>query len=107
MRRNEAIVWVVGLLMIAVSGCANITPHENFKSNLECSVGRNMDEPFLTKNDTLVSTRQLSNGDIEYRYQHFYGKKHPCIHIYEVNPETRIIQKVGFEGNENTCYITP
>lgn len=93
------------LVVIAPSGCASVTPHENFKDQLYRKVGKNIDNlpPFWARERDLVDKKTLSNGNVEYRYQGIRS----CQYMFEVGPKSRIIVNARFEGKEFDCVINP
>ena len=103
--RNVAVVLFLAHMLLS---CTTATPHENFKNGLQLSVGWSIDSQGYSGEGyphLLLSQKTLQNSNLEYRYE---GDGFPpCIHIFEVNPRTRIIVRADFEGTERNCYITP
>ena len=67
-------------LVLLVSACSALTPHENFKVFLYRDVGKSVDgDPrFLACSSTdkgIVAQESLSNGNIEYKHQYLAGGK--------------------------------
>ena len=103
-------VATVLLFVYLFVGCTTVTPHENFKNNLQLYVGLTLNDElgFLENGRArLLSKKMLSNGNLEYRYASASGYTPPCIIIYEINPERRIIVRADFEGTEKNCHIVP
>ena len=84
------------------------TAHQNFKVQLNKAVGTSIDD---TRPGTWVdhrkpiNVRTLTNGNVEYTYLYMRGRS--CRFMFEVNPSTRIIVNVRFEGKESDCVINP
>ena len=92
------------LVILNATSCVVIMPHENFKNDLRLWVGANIDSPhYNIKPELLLSTRILDNGNIEYRYRYLGD----CVRLFEVDPKSRIILRVGFEGSEKFCILPP
>jgi hypothetical protein len=91
-------------LLAFVTGCATVTPHENFKNNLRLRIGWSIDAQFYDlQREHLLSTMTLANGHLEYRYR----QANDCVEIYEVDPKTRLIVRTDFEGSDKSCIIQP
>jgi hypothetical protein len=60
------------LLLLVLSSCSTLTPHENFKAHMESNIGSSIDqprEPGVGLSKYLLSTVALPNGNIENEYQ--------------------------------------
>ena len=81
-----------------------MTPHENFKRNLQCAVGSRADKPnvFLSP-DLLLSETVLANGNVEYVYRYSIG----CNMKFVVDERTQIIVAASFDGDEKACVWVP
>ena len=95
-----------GLVMVSliVSGC--VSRHETFKEILRDNIGDNVDNipPYaLGRITALIDSKVLPNGNIENKYK--YGGT--CIYFFEIDPKTRIIVGVRFEGKERDCVVAP
>lgn len=90
------------------TSCTAVTPHENFKISLRTMIGVNMDSLNM-KGSQLISTKILPNNNIEYRYRRIHRRNDPigCIHIFEVDPASRVIVRTDFEGSEYSCSMRP
>jgi hypothetical protein len=91
---------------LSESGCASMSPHENFKAHLHAAIGQRMDRipPYHWPYERdFVNTKILPNGDIEKTYKYL----RTCKYIFEINPGTNTIVGARFEGSENDCVINP
>lgn len=101
------------LAVVVVLGCTTVTPHENFVNMLNRQVGENWTwlrtHHQFPAEETLINSRELPNGNVEKKYKNTwgFGRKRTCISIYEIDPKTEIIVRVGFEGTEEDCVINP
>ncbi len=93
-------------LMLILSSCSALTPHENFKAHMDFNMGSSIDEPReagVALSKYLLSSRTLLNGNIENKYRHVRS----CRYFFEYNPETRNIVGWRFEGSQPDCVIAP
>lgn len=93
-------------LILILSSCSTLTPHENFKAQREFNIGSSIDKPrvagvALAK--YLVQSKSLPNGNIENEY---LGRG-SCRYFFEFDPGTRIIVDWRFEGTEEDCVVVP
>jgi len=105
MRRIKAL-FISGLLVLMLSFCSTLTPHENFKAHMEFNVGSSIDkprEPSIALPKYLLGFRVLPHGNTENEYRHVRA----CRYFFEFNPETRIIVGWRFEGSDKDCVIVP
>lgn len=100
---NGCRIVLISCVLVAASGCAGVTPHENFKEGLRLMVGYNIDTFRSRTRKTLLSESALANGNVEYRFLY----RQDCTEIYEVDPKTRLIVRADFEGSERSCTIVP
>lgn len=107
MSRSSSRFITLFALGIAVIGCTTMTPHENFKDHLAIWVGYDADKLRKSRSRDHLSIASLDNGDIEYRYIHYYVRNKPCTEIFIVDPATGIIKSVDSEGGERACVIAP
>jgi len=94
------------LLLMLLSSCSSVTPHENFKAHMSHNVGMRIDNSLggnwaIPK--YLVNTIHLPNGNIENEYE-FHGN---CRYFFEIDANTQIIVGWRFEGSEQDCGIVP
>jgi len=101
-------IWMkfllVGFLGLLFSSC--ISPHENFKDHMRCTVGESIDDPRswgYPYPDRYLGSKSLPNGNIENEYQYI----RTCRYFFEYDPETRTIVNWRFEGKESDCVINP
>lgn len=94
-----------------ILACANreITDgHENFKGFNKRVVGKLINDRLAGGNQKPLSIIKLENGNSEYRYQlNGNGRRPSCIEIYEVNPQTEIVVRSSYIGDEKGCVIVP
>lgn len=103
--KEKKSAWIM-LIVITFLGCNSMTPHENFKAQLNNKIGKKWNElPYFQfpSEKYLISTKILTNGNLEKRYR----SRKKCIHIYEIDPKTNIIVNASFEGSETDCAINP
>ena len=86
-----------------IVGCTATTPHENFVEILSSRVGSKIDDFYNLRPSLKIAERGLSNGNIEYKYKYFGD----CVETYEVEPTTRIIRSVSYEGSNKWCSVSP
>jgi hypothetical protein len=91
------------LLPVAFSGCASVTPQENFKDALYREIGKSVDNSLWAPRRYLISEKTMSNGNVEYRYQYLRS----CRYMFEIEPKSRVIVNARFEGKEFDCVINP
>jgi hypothetical protein len=99
-------IWLGGALMLVLSSCSALTPHENFRAHMESNVGSSIDkprEPGVALPRYLLGSKTLLNGNIENEYR----DRGTCRYYFEYNPLTRIIVNWRFEGSEKDCVIAP
>lgn len=97
---------VVALMLISVSSCSSMTPHENFKSLMSHNVGSSIDMPRVAgsaRAEYLLGSKILPNGNIENQYR----GRGTCRVFFEFDPITSIIVNWRFEGGERDCEIVP
>jgi len=98
------------LAVFVLSGCATMTPHENYLNHLKWVVGKNwtwLRENYqLPGEQYLISSEKLSNGNIEKKYKWTMGK-YSCTDIYEIDLSTNIVVRSGFEGRDEDCVSPP
>jgi hypothetical protein len=101
-RRSLTVVIVIWLGSVA--GCSSPAAcsecFANFQRSMEGAVGAPMDLQSSGLAGNLLSETALPNGNIEYRFRHY---RSGCELIYEVNPNTRIIERDGFLGDVQNC----
>jgi hypothetical protein len=102
---------ILALTVAIVAGCAHFTPeaaHENFKRDLRADIGQDIDHSTYTSLDPRLrlSEERLANGQIRYRYKSGIGNGQ-CTTIYDVDPLTRKIVAVNFEGSTRECSLPP
>jgi len=94
-------------IIILSIGCANISPHDNFKEAIASEIGTSIDNApsYSWRHEKdLISSRVLPNGNIENKYKYY---KEACVYFFEIDPQTRVIVKARFEGNKNDCVLIP
>lgn len=105
--------WYCFAVVLVVLGCTTVTPHQNFVNMLNRQVGKNWmwlrAHHQFPSEETLISSKELPNGNIEKKYKSTLGfvKKRTCISIYEIDPKTDIIVRADFEGTEEDCVMNP
>jgi len=91
-------------IMLMLSSCSTITPHENFKAHMEYNVGKNIGLPQKWMGiDRYVGSKTLQNGNVENEYK-LLGA---CRYFFEINPASKIIVSWRFEGGKKDCAIAP
>lgn len=73
---------------------------------MDFNVGSSIDnplEPGVALPKYLLSSKTLSNENIENEYRHVGS----CRYFFEFSPETRMIVRWRFEGSEQDCVIYP
>ena len=105
----EKLLFFMLFVALSTSGCASVTPHENFKDQLNRKVGKNIDNlpPFWARERDLIQKKLLINGNVEYRYWGLSRGLRSCQYIFEVEPKSRMIVNVRYEGKEFDCVINP
>jgi hypothetical protein len=104
--RGMAIVIVA----IGIGSCAyfrSLTPeaaHRNFLNNLNTYIGKDIeyDRGWL-RVALRVSSEPLDNGMVRYRHR-VIGE---CIAIFDVDPSSRKVVVVNYEGSTEQCSIPP
>ena len=108
MKTKFAFTFVFCLVLTACASNTEATiGHENFKSFLSHTLGKPISYRLAGAGRTPLSITKLQNGNDEYRYE-LNGpnvRRPSCIRIFEVNPETKIILRATYEGNEKGCVI--
>lgn len=96
-------------LLVFLSACylSKLTPeaaHQNYLSGLNATIGQDIDQSRYTslRKELRVSEEILGNGLVRYRYKAGPGLAE-CRSIYDVDPKTRIVVAVGFEGDIRQC----
>lgn len=106
MRHISGAILTGCLLLLSVSSCGSVTPHENFKNTMSYSVGKSIDDPPRITGaypDALVSSKILPNGNIENQYRW----RGTCRYFFEIDQQTHKIVGWRFEGSERDCEIVP
>lgn len=106
--RGLSLIVLSVLLVTSSLSCATVSPHQNFKDQLQKAVGTNIDDVYpgswRYRRDP-IEVRTLKNGNVEYTYLYMRGRS--CKFMFEVNPSTSIIVDTRFEGKEFDCVINP
>jgi len=102
---REVLTLLGWSLMLVLSSCSVLAPHENFKVHMRSDIGESVDAPntWAGPHFRAIDVKVLPNGNIENEYE-FRGS---CRYFFEFNPETRIIIGWRFEGREKDCAIMP
>lgn len=106
MMRKIKPFWLGSPLMLVLSSCSALTPHENFKSAMQSNIGKKEDSSasYLSRYpEDVLGSSGLTNGNIETEF--FQSRK--CRVFFEIDPKTRIIVGWRFEGSEKDCEIVP
>jgi hypothetical protein len=99
-------IAIISVVIVCISSCSTVSPHENFKAFLQSNIGKAADDP---NSDTarypqlLVQSVELPNGNIENEYQWVKS----CKYFYEISKETNVIVGSRYEGSTEDCAITP
>ena len=96
--------WLAIMLITSLSlGCV-LTPHENFKKNLQFAVGSRADRPnAFMRPDAFVSESLHSDGNVEYSYIFGAG----CTMKFLVDANTKIIIRANYDGSPSACVWVP
>ena len=92
--------------MLVFSSCVILTPHENFKHNMQANIGNKVDDPssvLMRYRQYVYDSKVLKNGNIETEYRPIIR----CRVFFEIDVKTNIIIGWRFEGDEKDCIIVP
>lgn len=104
-------VCLFNVMSFLLVGCSIASdPHENFRNILRSEIGTRIDlDPMLSmcseNQKYRVEKNQLQNGNIEYR--HILRRGGVCTYYCEVDPYTRRVVNVRYEGSREDCAIVP
>lgn len=103
-----ASIIILSVIALTLVGCVFFagSPHDNFKVQLQSKMGKQIDKipPYSFPNEMkLIDSQNLPNGNIENKYIH----QRTCMYFIEIDPKTRTIVGVHFEGKESDCVINP
>ena len=98
------------LVVMPLTGCTSVTPHENFVDGLNSAIGTSVDiEPMLSlcsRGVKNIESRTLQNGYVEDRQVMRRGHRE-CVYYCVVDPKTRLVVSARFEGSADDCTIPP
>lgn len=103
---GSAILAVV--LATSLTACASGSAQQNFKNTMQANVGRSLDDRYIYRNrdrDLLVSTKLLSNGNIEEEFK--AGRSLRCRVFFEIDNKAQRIVGWRYTGTEEDCAIVP
>jgi hypothetical protein len=99
---------LAALLVILPTGCATVSPYENYTNWMQAQVGRWAYDPDTYRRryvELRVAERQLANGNIEEEFRRGRGGK--CPTYFEIDPKTEKIVAWRHEGQKEDCGIRP
>jgi len=102
---------MLSLLCILTISCLSADPYKAFEARLQAEVGDSIDDARSASRlsqSKLISTIQLPNGNLEYRYA-FENYRGICRYAFEVDLATRRILAWRYDGEDKdkACFVIP
>lgn len=104
---SKFFISVMLLMLFASTGChGGVDSRQMFIDHLRSMEGKKFhDFQVFSRVTSLATQNQLSNGNVEYRYD---MRKGECIRVFEIDPKTDVIVKAWFiDGVISACKWYP
>ena len=96
-------IFPAAILSVLCVGCFTLDGHQNFINIYSRQVGRSADAFYR---DQLVSTKTLSNGNIEEKHgAGLWRGDQQCFVFFEIDPNSRKILSWRYEGSDDICRV--